>query len=188
MISGWQALSCHQLSLAFRAYTGNTRFHYQVLVWSPRLTVTQRSTGCGNVCISILDGAFNQQGAADWAEQLQRTWMQQGQPTHWAHVVDMEGWLGRTPESTELIREGIAWAQSHGLRCTVLVMAQGARNIFLKINQATHPVIPQDADVTICENHKQAIELLQQRGFIVSLLQLSSRKRIRHTSSKPHHS
>ena len=141
----------------------------------------------GNVCISILDGAFNQQGAADWSEQLQQTWQQQGQPTHWAHVVDMEGWLGRTPESTELMREGIAWAESHGLRCTVLVMAQGAKNIFLKINQATNPVIAKDADVTICENHKQAIELLHQRGFILSLLQLSSRKRIRHTTSKPHH-
>ena len=37
----------------------------------------------GNVCISILDGAFNQEGAADWVEQLQQTWMQQGQPTPW---------------------------------------------------------------------------------------------------------
>ena len=67
-------------------------------------------------------------------------------------------------------------------------MTQGAKNIYLKFNQATHPVIAKDADVTICESHKQAIELLQQRGFIVSLLQMSSRKRIRHTTSKPHHS
>jgi len=84
----------------------------------------------------------------------------------------MDGWLGRTPESTELMREGIAWAEDHGLSCSVLVMAKGAANIFMKINQTTHPVIAKDADVTICENHKQAIELLHQRGFVISLLQL----------------
>ncbi len=139
----------------------------------------------GNVCISTLDGAFNERGAAAWVVQLQHTWQQQGQPTLWAHVVDMEGWLGRTPNSTELMRKGIAWAKTHGLSCSVLVMTQGAKNIFLQLNQTSHPLIEPGADVVICENHKQAIELLQQRGFIVSLLQLSFRKRIHHTTSKP---
>ncbi len=130
----------------------------------------------GNVCISILNGSFNLEGEADWIEQLQQTWQQQDQPKSWAHLVDMEGWLGRTPESTELLRNGVAWSERHGLRCTVLVMSQGTKNIYLKIYQTTHPVIAKDSEIAICENHKQAIDLLHQRGFIVSPLQLSSRK------------
>jgi hypothetical protein len=126
----------------------------------------------GDVCFSSLQGAFNKEGAEIWAQQLQRSWLQQGQPERWAHLVDMDGWLGRTPESTELMRDALAWAEDHGLCCSVLVMAKGAANIFMKINQTTHSVIRDDADITICETHRQAIQLLHQRGFVISLLQL----------------
>jgi hypothetical protein len=126
----------------------------------------------GDVCFSSLQGAFNTEGAEIWAQQLQQSWLQQGQPERWAHLVDMNGWLGRTPESTELMREGMAWAEDHGLSCSVLVMAKGAANIFMKINQTTHAIIRDEADITICETHRQAIELLHQRGFVISLLQL----------------
>lgn len=136
------------------------------------------------VCVSILSGAFNEEGIRNWFLCLQQSWIAQGKPKHWAHVLDMYEWQGRTPETTLLVRQGVTWAQAHGLRYSVILMAQGAASIFIKINQTTHPVIPADADITICQSYEEAVAQLQRRQFAISLPQLTSCSE----SSNSHHS
>jgi len=69
---------------------------------------------CGPVCISTLQGAFNEAGIAHWFELVQQHWQQQGEPTEWASVLDMQHWQGRTPECEALMREAVAWSMAHG--------------------------------------------------------------------------
>ena len=63
---------------------------------------------CGPVCISTLQGAFNEAGIARWFELVQQHWQQQGEPPEWASVLDMQHWQGRTPECEALMREAVA--------------------------------------------------------------------------------
>ena len=125
-----------------------------------------------NVCVSTLNGAFNEEGISNWFLLLQRSWTELGKPERWAHVLDMYGWQGRTPETTPLVRQGVAWANTHGLSCSVIIMEQGPASIFIKMNQTTNPVIPASADVTICQNYEEAMAELQRRQFAVTLQQL----------------
>ena len=125
-----------------------------------------------NVCISTLNGAFNEEGIANWFLLLQQSWTEKGEPERWAHILDMSGWQGRTPETTPLVRKGVAWAYSHGLLCSMILMEAGPASIFIRMNQATNPVIPVDADITICQSYEECVTQLQRREFAVSLPQL----------------
>lgn len=125
-----------------------------------------------NVCVSTLSGAFNEEGISNWFLLLQQSWTELGKPERWAHVLDMYGWQGRTPETTPLVRKGVIWANTHGLSCSVIIMEQGPASIFIKMNQTANPVIPADADVTICQNYEEAMAQLQRRHFTVPLQRL----------------
>ena len=125
-----------------------------------------------NVCISTLNGAFNEEGIANWFLLLQQSWVAREKPPRWAHVLDMFGWQGRTPETTPLVRQGVAWTNTHGLSCAVIIMEQGPASIFIKMNQTANPVIPASADVTICQNYEEAMAQLQRRQFAISLQQI----------------
>ena len=98
-----------------------------------------------NVCVSTLSGAFNEEGISNWFLLLQRSWTELGKPERWAHVLDMYGWQGRTPETTPLVRQGVAWTNTHGLSYAVIIMEQGPASIFIKMNQTANPVIPASA-------------------------------------------
>ena len=125
-----------------------------------------------NVCVSTLSGAFNEEGISNWFLLLQRSWTERGKPERWAHVLNMYGWQGRTPETTPLVRQGVAWTNTHGLSCAVIIMEQGPASIFIKMNQTANPVIPASADVTICQNYEEAMAQLQRRQFAISLQQI----------------
>ena len=125
-----------------------------------------------NVCVSTLRGAFNEEGITNWFLRLQQSWVELGKPERWAHVLDMYGWQGRTPETTHLVRKGVAWANGHGLSYSVIIMDQGPASIFIKINQTSNPVIPADDDITICQNYEEAVTQLQRRQFAIVLQQL----------------
>ena len=85
----------------------------------------------------------------------------------------MSGWQGRTPETTPLVRKGVAWAYSHGLLCSMILMESGPASIFIRMNQVTNPVIPSDMDVAICQSYEECVSQLQHRQFAVSLQQLN---------------
>lgn len=126
----------------------------------------------GNVCLSTLQGSFNEEGIANWFMLLQQEWLRQGKPAGWAHVLDMLGSQGRTSETTPLLRNAVTWSHHHGLLCSMLIMEQGAASIFVKMNQATNPVIPADQDVCFCQSYEEAVSQLQRRHFAITLQQL----------------
>ena len=123
---------------------------------------------CGPVCISTLQGAFNEAGIARWFELVQQHWQQQGEPTEWAGVLDMQHWQGRTPECEALMREAVAWSMAHGLRFRILLLERGPDNIYFKLTQKANPVIPPNSNIAICQNYDEVVEALQQHGFSVS--------------------
>lgn len=125
-----------------------------------------------NICVSILSGAFNEQGIANWFLLLQQSWIAQGKPKRWAHVLDMYEWQGRTPETTPLVRQGVAWANSHGLACSIILMAAGPASIFIRMHQTSNPVIPGDSDITISQCYEECVTQLQKRGFTITRQQL----------------
>jgi len=54
----------------------------------------------------------------------------------------------------------------------VLIMEAGPASIFIRMNQTANPVIPVDADITICQSYEECVAQLQRRQFAVSLQQL----------------
>ncbi len=136
-----------------------------------------------NICVSILNGAFNEAGIERWLQQVQQSWQLQGRPTHWASVLDMFNWQGRTPECEPLMREGVAWSKAHGLQFRILMMERGTANVFFKLTQKANPVMPVDSDFAVCASHEEAVEQLQQRDFTISLLQLQAVGRVNPTES-----
>jgi hypothetical protein len=127
-----------------------------------------------NVCVSILQGAFNEQGIDLWFQLVQQSWQQQGCPTHWASVLDMFNWQGRTPECQSLMREGVAWSQAHGLQFRVLLMEGGRDNLFYRLTRTVNPIIPHETDVAVCATHSEVIEELHKHGFGITESQLLS--------------
>lgn len=127
---------------------------------------------CGNVCLSILSGAFNEGGIAHWLQQVQQSWQQQGEPEQWASVLDMFGWQGRTPECDALMREGVAWSKAHGLKFRIMLMSHGTANIYFQLTQIANPIIPSNSEMIVCQSYADAIAPLQQHGFDISLQQL----------------
>ena len=123
---------------------------------------------CGPVCLSTLQGAFNEAGIAHWFELVKQNWQQQGEPAEWASVLDMQHWQGRTPECEALMREAVAWSMAHGLRFRILLLERGPDNIYFKLTQKANPVIPSHADLAICQTYDEVVAALQQRGFTVS--------------------
>lgn len=139
-----------------------------------------------NICISTLNGAFNEEGVTNWFLLVQQSWIAQGAPQPWVHVLDMFGWQGRTPETTPLLRTAVGWSLRHGLQATVILMEQGSASIFIRMNQSTNPVIPSDADVVICQSYEEGVAQLQRRQYPITLQQLkpeasSSRPELRAT-------
>ncbi len=127
-----------------------------------------------NICVSILNGAFNEAGIERWLSQVQQSWQLQGQPSHWASVLDMFNWQGRTPECEPLMREGVAWSKTHGLQFRILLMERGTANVFFKLTQTANPVMPAGSDFAVCASYEEAIERLHQRDFTLSLQQLQA--------------
>ena len=125
-----------------------------------------------NICVSILNGAFNEAGIERWLSQVRQSWQLQGRPTHWASVLDMFNWQGRTPECEPLMREGVAWSRSHGLQFRILMMERGSANVFFQLTQKANPVMPAGSDFAVCASHEEAIEQLRKRDFTLSLPQL----------------
>ena len=123
---------------------------------------------CGPVCISTLQGAFNEAGIARWFELVQQHWQQQGEPTEWASVLDMQHWQGRTPETAELVNEATTWATDHGLRSHIVLLERGKTNILFQLYQHTRGFHPTERDTIICQNYDEVVDELQKRGFSVS--------------------
>lgn len=120
------------------------------------------------VCLSILDGAFNEAGVSRWFALVRQSWQQQGEPAEWVSVVDMRHWQGRTPESAELVYEAAMWATAHGLRSHILLLERGKASIFFQLYQNTRGYRPTESDTAICQNYDEVVEELQQRGFTIS--------------------
>lgn len=127
-----------------------------------------------NVCVSTLSGAFNEEGISNWFLLLQQSWTELGKPERWAHVLDMYGWQGRTPECEALMREAVAWSMTHGLRFRVLLLERGPENIYFKLTQKANPIIPPGSNMVVCDSYAAAVEQLQQHGFPVTLQQLKT--------------
>ena len=129
---------------------------------------------CDRVCLSIINGAFNEAGIARWFELVKQNWHQQGEPSEWASVLDMQHWQGRTPECEALMREAVAWSMAHGLRFRVLLLERGPENIYFKLTQKANPIIPPGSNMVVCDSYAAAVEQLQQHGFPVTLQQLKT--------------
>ena len=123
---------------------------------------------CDRVCLSIINGAFNEAGIARWFVLVKQSWYQQGEPAEWAGVVDMRHWQGRTPETAELVYEAAMWATDHGLRSHIVLLERGKTNILFQLYQHTRGFHPTERDTIICQNYDEVVDELQKRGFSVS--------------------
>lgn len=135
-----------------------------------------RVSWCHDICLVILDGAFNEAGIAQWLQRVQQSLQQQGEPSRWASVLDMFGWQGRTPECEPLMREGAAWSQSHGLQFRIMLLPRGTSNIYFQLTRISRPIIPSNSEVAVCDSYAGAVEALQQHGFIITEQQLQQLK------------
>lgn len=123
-------------------------------------------TWIGNICLTQLNGPFNEEGSHICLLNFQHAWQQHGKPKRWAHVLDLQQWLGRTPECTPFIKEAMAWALTHGLSCAVAVMGGGSARILWDINQRVNPAFPSKiVSLLLCDDHQAAAQLLIQQGF-----------------------
>ena len=129
---------------------------------------------CGPVCISTLQGAFNEAGIARWFELVKQSWYQQGEPDNWVHVLNMYGWQGRTAGCEALMREAVAWTKERGLRLRIMMLDKGAASIFFMFTQSSSSIFSDNHDVTVvaCQNYDEVCHELQKRGYIISRQQL----------------
>lgn len=128
----------------------------------------------GRICLSILDGAFNEEGIARWFELVKQSWQQQGEPDDWAHVLNMHGWQGRTAGCDALMREAVAWTKAHGLRLRIMMLDKGAASVFFMFTQSSNSIFSENREVTVvvCQNYDEVFDELQKRGFAITLQQL----------------
>lgn len=131
---------------------------------------------CDRICLSTLDGAFNEAGISRWFELVKQSWHQQGEPDDWVHVLNMHGWQGRTAGCDALMREAVAWTKGHGLRLRIMMLDKGAASIFFMFTQSSSSIFSEHRDVTVvaCQNYDEVYHELQQRGYVITRQQLPS--------------
>lgn len=117
---------------------------------------------CDQACFAVLQGSFNREGVLVMTAAIQQAWRDAGQPTHWAHVMDLHQWQGGTESGFAASHDLLVWATSHGADAIIRIHTVGflAR---VTENQGVFDGI--EVPVITVSAREQAWEWLSANGF-----------------------
>ncbi|WP_417068189.1 hypothetical protein [Niveibacterium terrae] len=73
------------------------------------------------VCLVTLRDSFNREGVLAMAAGIRQAWLDAGQPTHWAHVMDLREWQGGTRDGFAASHELLMWNVAHGAKAIIRI-------------------------------------------------------------------